>query len=76
MMVYDEERGGEQWAMNCFFGYLQEVYDGVDSCDGYVNLLIHLEQGTPLLSITETTPSHPNKEPFLYLDVFSDTNFK
>ena len=47
MMVYDEERGGEQWAMNCFFGYLQEVYDGIDSCDGYVNLLIYLEQGTP-----------------------------
>ena len=47
MMVYDEERGGEQWDMNCFFGYLQEVYDGIDSCDGYVNLLIYLEQGTP-----------------------------
>ena len=49
MMVYDEERGGEQWDMNCFFGYLQEVYDGIDSCDGYVNLLIYLEQGTPSL---------------------------
>ena len=30
-----------------FFGYLQEAYDGIDSCDGYVNLLIYLEQGTP-----------------------------
>ena len=47
MMVYDEEHGGELWAMNWFYWYLQEVYDGIDSCDGYVNLLIYLEQGTP-----------------------------